>query len=405
MAIPNVPAPRADGPKLGAIANLTPVFDRPGSGAKQIGYLHAGATVVRAGQPYGAQNCPQGWFPIRPRGFVCTGATATTDLSHPTLLAMALAPKLDATLPYTYARLFEHSVRYQRDPKREDGVVEVDELPGRSAMAIVGSWTAKDPAGKELRLGMMTNGQFISAERLKPAPVSEFKGVELSSDLNLPLAYILKRGVHAWKLNGQEPDRVDELDYHHLVPLTGRFRTLGDVRYWAARDGRWVRHRDVTVVRERNVFPEFAKDGQKWIDISIATETLVLYEGKKAIFATLVSAGRDRLENSAASASTQRGTFEVVAKHVTAVSQDPKSISPDQQIYDLPWSLELSSGQLIHGAFWHDRFGIEEGLGSLQLSPADAARVWQWVEPALPVGWHGAALQSSDKKTYVVIRK
>jgi hypothetical protein len=73
-------------------------------------------------------------------------------------------------------------------------------------------------------------------------------------------------------------------------------------------------------------------------------------------------------------------------------------------VYDAPWSIEMSSGQILCGALWHDRFGIEHGLGQIQMSPADAQRVWQWVEPAIPTGWHGMS-QPGEKKTKVVVRK
>jgi hypothetical protein len=169
-------------------------------------------------------------------------------------------------------------------------------------------------------------------------------------------------------------------------------------------DGRYVRHRDVTVVRQRNVWPDYAKGDQKWIDVSIVTGTLVLYEGRKAVFATLCSVGRDRLGDPKSSASTAQGSFEVMGKHITAAKLDPKATAEYIEVHDVPWVIELSSGQLIHAALWHDRFGIEHGPGNVQLAPADAARVWEFVEPVVPDGWHGVN-QPGEKKTMVLIRK
>jgi hypothetical protein len=90
--------------------------------------------------------------------------------------------------------------------------------------------------------------------------------------------------------------------------------------------------------------------------------------------------------------------------HVTSPKVDPKSIAEYIDAYDVPWAIELSSGQMLHAATWHDRFGIEHGPGNVQLAPADAARVWQWAEPAVPDGWHGIN-QPTDKKTRIVVRK
>jgi hypothetical protein len=140
------------------------------------------------------------------------------------------------------------------------------------------------------------------------------------------------------------------------------------------------------------------------MDVSIVTGTLTLYEGKKPVFATLVSTGRDRLGDPKTSASTMLGSFDVVGKHITAAKFNPKGIEEYFDVYDAPWAIELSSGQILCGAPWHDRFGIENGQGQIELSPADAARVWQWAEPAVPDGWHGVT-QPGEKKTYVVVRK
>src|SRR5690606_30672791 len=105
--------------------------------------------------------------------------------------------------------------------------------------------------------------------------------------------------------------------YHEKLRLTGRFRTIEGLRFWATENGLWVRHKDVTVVRRRHELPEFASDGQKWLDVSIVTGTLVAYEGTKPVFATLVSVGRDRLGDPETTASTARGTFRVLQKHIT----------------------------------------------------------------------------------------
>ena len=47
---------------------------------------------------------------------------------------------------------------------------------------------------------------------------------------------------------------------------------------------------------------------------------------------------------------------------------------------------------------------LENGQGQIQLSPADAARVWAWVEPTVPDGWHGVT-GPGEKKMFVVVRK
>jgi hypothetical protein len=95
----------------------------------------------------------------------------------------------------------------------------------------------------------------------------------------------------------------------------------------------------------------------------------------------------------------------VTQKHVTRIGTDPFALRESYQVYDVPWTLELASGRALYGAYWHDRFGVEHGAGGIELSPADAVRVFQWATPSVPDGWHSSTRLGSDPKTLVVLRK
>lgn len=409
-AIPNVPPPPENGPRLGSIANVTPVLDRPAGNSRTIGALHAGALVARSVTAVRkSKDCEGGYYAIFPRGFVCVSQGATIELAHPTLAAMAIQPARDQALPYTYGRARVDSALFERDPSQDDAVREVQKLPRGSAMAIVGSWQAKVAGGEEAeRLGLLTNGRFALARDLEAARGSSFSGYELSEGRELPVGFVLKRGVSYFKPDGDRFVKADPLDYHATLPLTGRFRTVSGTKLWASENERWVRDRDATIVHKRTRFPDFVKDGQRWLDISVILGTLVAYEGKKPIFVSLVSTGRDRLGDFAANdgqnAVTKLGTFEVVAKHVTLLGATPERAGERYALFDLPWVLELSSGQLLYASYWHDRFGIERGPGDVTLAPEDARRLFDWATPALPKAWHSVVAEGSDK-TIVLVHK
>jgi hypothetical protein len=408
-AIPNVPPPPENGPKLGVIANITPILERPASSARQLGSLHAGALVARsAAQVRKTKDCDAGYYAIFPRGFVCLNQGATLELAHPTLAAMAIQPARDQALPYTYGRARVDSALFERDAGHDDAVHEVQKLPRGSAMAVVGSWQARVGEGEAERLGLLTNGRFARARDLEAVRGSNFSGYELGEGKELPVGFVLKRGVSLFKPDGDHFSKADPLDYHTTLPLSGRFRTVSGTKLWASENERWVRDQDATIVHKRTRFPDFVKDGQRWLDISVILGTLVAYEGKKPIFVTLVSTGRDRLGdfsgNDGQNAVTKLGTFEVVAKHVTLLGAAAERAGERYALFDLPWVLELSSGQLLHASYWHDRFGIEHGPGDVTLAPEDAHRVFEWATPALPKAWHSVVAEASDK-TIVLVHK
>lgn len=101
------------------------------------------------------------------------------------------------------------------------------------------------------------------------------------------------------------------------------------------------------------------------------------------------------------------GTFEITAKHLSTSEAGSKPFAEDHEVFDAPWVHLMSSGQMIHGAIWHSRFGVEHGPGNVQLSPADAAYLFAWTSPVLPEGWHSVLTpaDASDSKVIVHIRK
>lgn len=402
-----VPVPPADGPRLLAVVPSVPILEAPKAEAKQIGVLRGGSSVARSKEPISREGCPGGWFPVRPRGFVCVGQVATLDMNHPALATFRTQPKLDAPLPYPYARAQAPTALFEWDRSRGAAVKESGKLRKGSGVAVVGSWDASTPDGKNTHLGMTAEGKFVAADMVKEAEVPAFKGVELGEQARLPMAFVVKHGVRTWKVKKQEAEKKGSLEPLTQVKLTGKFRQIGDEKFWATEEGKYVRHKDVTVVSPRSVFPDCAAaPDQKWIDISVVTGSLVAYEGKKPIFVTLVSPGRDRVGDPKLQAVTQMGIFPITGKHITTSKPGSKPWSEDFDLQDVPWVLDLASGQSLHGAWWHNRFGIEYGPGNVQLTPSDAAWLFRWAGPELPEGWHEVNLPAdSEKKTIVVIRK
>jgi hypothetical protein len=357
--------------------------------------LRLGAQVARADRPFDAAGCDGDWYPVYPRGFVCADErTATTRLDHPKLGALPIPADLGARLPFVYARTVRDAPLFEDSGAGAAMVNRAGTVPSQSGMAIVGSLGAKDSGQGARRLALMTNGRFVDAVDLEAAEPSEFEGIELIDGIELPVAFVVKRGVRTWRLDGQRnASKHGSLRYHARLDLTGRFRTVRGIKFWALSDGRWVRHQDVTLLLPRQEFPETVTGSTRWIDVSLSTGTLLLYEGRRPTFATLVSVGSQT--RSGGPEATVRGELRVRFKHVTGVGLEPSGFAQRVEIYDLPWAIELSSGQFIHGAFWHDRFGVEHGPGNIQLSPADARRVFLWTAPQTPRSWHARRMAKS----------
>lgn len=117
----------------------------------------------------------------------------------------------------------------------------------------------------------------------------------------------------------------------------------------------------------------------RWFDVDLGEQVLVIYEGEKPIFATLVSSGKNN--------ATPLGNYPVWAR-VTGITM--KSQPYDEKPYFVnmvPWSTFFQAHNAIHGAYWHDRFGGVKSHGCVNVSPLDARYVFEFLEPKVPPGW------------------
>jgi hypothetical protein len=76
------------------------------------------------------------------------------------------------------------------------------------------------------------------------------------------------------------------------------------------------------------------------------------------------------------------------------------------ELRDVPWIQYFASGYALHGAYWHDVFGVPRSHGCVNLSPIDARVVFRFTDPPVPEGWHGINVGSEmGEGTTIVIRE
>ncbi|MBP9669357.1 MAG: L,D-transpeptidase family protein [Candidatus Pacebacteria bacterium] len=80
---------------------------------------------------------------------------------------------------------------------------------------------------------------------------------------------------------------------------------------------------------------------------------------------------------------TPRGIFTIYKKTPSRYMQGPIAGISDQY-YDLPgvpWNLYFTAeGAVVHGAYWHDKFGQPWSHGCVNLPPAEAQDIYQWAD-------------------------
>jgi lipoprotein-anchoring transpeptidase ErfK/SrfK len=444
----------ATGEKLASTAWRTWIYTDTGPARTRLGYLRAGAVVDLRGPPIENEGCRGGWYRINPRGFVCLGKGATTELDNPVIVASTRRPTRGAGFPYVYATTGEREpFLYFKLPSAQQMHEVEGEYQGSAARFLLGArnnpnmeWLELDsepppflaggapltkPYGAETGLrrevhagqaekdsgfaltrtfewekrafGLTTDLDIIPLDRVQPVKPSEFRGIVLGPDEQLPVLRVVAHWVNVYPVDAEgktgEPRAIPR---RSLVKLTGHKQRIGGVVYWETTTKEVIAGVGVEVIEPRNSFPSVATGDRKWIDVSLRSQVLVAYEGRKPVFVTLVSTGAGGLGDPEKVPSTAQGTFMVHSKHVSATMNGDEDKSDSYSLRDVPFVQYFHKGYALHGAYWHDEFGKWRSHGCVNLSGFDSAWLFEWTDPQVPDDWH--AVLNKDRGTVVIVR-
>jgi hypothetical protein len=250
------------------------------------------------------------------------------------------------------------------------------------------------------RYAITTDLLVVPVDRLRPIEGSNFHGVRIPDEIDLPMALVRREGAHKYVLRGERMIRGETIPRRMAIKLTGREQVVDSRRYFETSEGAWISETHCARIdRVKGPMPKWAQDGEHWLDVSIANQTLVAYAGTKPIFATLVSTGEAGLHDPSTTKSTILGEFRIFAKHRTT-TMSSEVVGEEFELKDIPYVQYFQEGYALHAAYWHDDFGIPRSHGCINLAPDDAKWLFSWTAPEVPAAWHGAR---ADRTGSVVV--
>ncbi|XXY42250.1 L,D-transpeptidase [Sorangium sp. So ce260] len=217
-------------------------------------------------------------------------------------------------------------IRNISDFKVPDYAVFADRARRFTGLSLIGSFPT-GPESLNRRFAITTDLRLAPATKIKPDTGSPWHGVELNEELTLPLAFVRARSARDVQIQGDKATPGKELPFREVVPLSGKMRRIEGVKYYRTKDQRYVSQLDVGLAVAPSAWPEVAEKGEKWIEVSITHQTLVLWEGKRPVYATLVSTGQAGVADPKTTTATVRGVFRIRNKHITATMDSNESSS------------------------------------------------------------------------------
>ncbi len=336
------------------------VRDKPSHASKLIALLREGDTVQVIGcQP--TCEAKHAWALLAPRG-----AIGLRDLQagEPTPQAMLQGSKA----VYFYGRVPRGHTPVYALPNPKSKVLRHDKAEFRVAFV-------PDPNLSQTGWLRRPDGGYMQLKDVKLFTPSVFAG---QADPQLPLAFV-RRKV-ALRLPGQKkpPKNPTEVVWQARYDRIQVKAVRGDKVEVA---GGWVPKSLVRIVAPVDR-PKGVAQTDRWMHIDLSQQILAAYEGDKMVYATLVSTGK----SGRASTKTHPGRYQIYGKTVHGSMRGKPW--DDYYAEEVPYVMHFDGGRALHGAYWHDQFGIEKSHGCINLSPADAAWLFKWIPPDVPDGWH-----------------
>ena len=121
---------------------------------------------------------------------------------------------------------------------------------------------------------------------------------------------------------------------------------------------------------------ELQKSAERWISIDLSEQRLIAWEGNKAVYAVIVSTGKQ-------STPTRKGIFKVQTKYPIT-----RMTGADYDVPDVPYTMYYDGGMAIHGAYWHNLFGTPVSHGCTNVAVDHAKWLFNWASVGTPVVVH-----------------
>jgi lipoprotein-anchoring transpeptidase ErfK/SrfK len=121
---------------------------------------------------------------------------------------------------------------------------------------------------------------------------------------------------------------------------------------------------------------ELQESEKRWIQIDLASQRLIAWEGSEPVYAVKVSTGKQ-------STPTRIGAFAVKTKH-----RATRMSGPGYDVTNVPHTMYYFRGYAIHGAYWHNKFGTPVSHGCVNVAVNHAKWLFNWSSVGTPVIVH-----------------
>ena len=137
----------------------------------------------------------------------------------------------------------------------------------------------------------------------------------------------------------------------------------------------WAQEPSFLLIQQTSL-PELKKlkqSGERWIEIDRSKQRLIAWEGKRPVYAVIISTGKS-------STPTPTGVFSIQTRYRTT-----RMSGEDYDVPNVPYAMFYHRGYAIHGADWHNNFGTPVSHGCTNVAVNHARWIYNWASVGTPV--------------------
>jgi len=196
--------------------------------------------------------------------------------------------------------------------------------------------------------------------------------------------------VDAYNHNRKDSQKIYRFYYGATFWVLGKSYDATDMCWYEIFDDRYYRSYyvpgyAVRLVPRSELMPISAQvpPEEKQIIIDLASQSLTAYEGDTPVFMSRISSGVYLREGGF---TTPKGVYWTARKRPCRhMANAPSADYTGFDLPGVPWvSYFTSDGIALHGAYWHNDFGVPHSHGCVNLTPDAAKWIYRWTTPSVP---------------------
>ncbi len=214
-----------------------------------------------------------------------------------------------------------------------------------------------------------------SGEWLRASPVaySNFQGLVFKKTPQNSFGWIIDQ-AEVRTAPGYQAAKTSQVLYRDTVVQIYEVVEADNTRWYMIGPGQWVERRYIRQAAFNTTPPE-GVTGDRWIELNLYEQVLMVYENRELVFATLVASGGDPFF-------TRPGLHQIYEKKELETMSGAFEADRSDYYYleDVPWTMYFDQKRALHGSYWRMWFGYPGTHGCVNLTIGDSKWLYQWAE-------------------------